>query len=160
MESVPRNLRVWGNPWLGTFSPCSRRGRTHGSEYKRSAREAPRGAGARAPELDAWFPPLSRVTCAPFPFPYWSGRLAGPCPLPGGCWLGQKLRTGCAPAWTESPECCTHRGYGVVGKWSGLLFHPFTPRGTRGTLDGTCLCTQLGDALEGNQVGRLAVHLF
>lgn len=38
--------------------------------------------------------------------------------------------------------------------------HPFKPRGRTGTLDGTCLFTQLVDALEDNQVGRLAVHLL
>ncbi|KAM7328595.1 hypothetical protein ACRRTK_012687 [Alexandromys fortis] len=100
MESAPRNRRVWGSPWLGTCSRFSRRAGTHGSEYKRSAREEPRGAGARAPGLDAWFPPLSRVTCAPFSLVRspWE-----PCPLPGGCWLRQSLRTGCAP-WTGSSE--------------------------------------------------------
>lgn len=110
MESAPRNLRVWDSPWLGTFSPCSRRGRTHGSEYKRSAREEPWSAGARAPGLDAWFPPLSRVTCAPFSFPYWPGRLGNPvfCLEAAGC-----LRA-CGRAVLRIGQ--SRRGSGVVGE--------------------------------------------
>lgn len=54
-----------GQPVCSHFS---RRAGTHGSKSKRSAREEPWSAGARALGPDTWFPPLSRATYAPVSF--------------------------------------------------------------------------------------------